>query len=200
MPLLRFSDNLLQHTCIIFLKGLHKFEIVHKTCSIFCLGCSSPLKYIFAFFVLSMKLHQQQWPSYGSTEGRYVPRAPLLGYAKRGFLAFSALVSKVGVPFLLLTQGTASSSYVTGQQKQIHSQCGGLPQIHKGNLRPPILPSVLMASSAIGLKLGVFKFLPTALTETNTKQMHLRSLHTVRCFMCVYLHAPTTVDASDICT
>ena len=55
-----------------------------------------------------------------------------------------------------------------------------LSQIYKGDPRPRILLCV-MASSAMGLKLGVFKFLPT--THAKTNAMHPRSLHAVQRFM-----------------
>ena len=58
----------------------------------------------------------------------------------------------------------------------------------------------VMASSAKGLKLGIFGFLPTTHAKTNTKQMRPRSSHTVRCFTHVYLHAQTAVDEGDIRT
>ena len=38
----------------------------------------------------------------------------------------------------------------------------------------------------MGLKLGVFGFLPTTLAKTHTKQMLPRSSRTVQCFICVY--------------
>ena len=62
-----------------------------------------------------------------------------------------------------------------------------------------ITPRV-MASSAMGLKFGVFRFLPATHAETNAKQTRPLSLGAVQCFMSVYLHAQTTVDAGDICT
>ena len=46
-----------------------------------------------------------------------------------------------------------------------------------------------MASSAMGLKLGVFGFLPTTHAKTNAKQMRERSSRAVRRFTRVYLHA-----------
>ena len=55
-----------------------------------------------------------------------------------------------------------------------------------------------MASSAMGLKLGVFGFLPTTHAKTNAIQMRPRALRAVRRFMRVYLHAKTAVDAGDI--
>ena len=58
----------------------------------------------------------------------------------------------------------------------------------------------VMASSAMGFKLGVFKFLPTTHTKTNTIQMRPWSLRSVRRFTWVYLHAQTAVDAGDIRT
>ena len=68
-----------------------------------------------------------------------------------------------------------------------------------GDPRPRIPPRV-MASSAMGLKFGVFGFLPTTHAKTNTKQMLSRSLRAVRRFMCVYLKGQTVVDAGDIRT
>ena len=44
-----------------------------------------------------------------------------------------------------------------------------VPQLYKGHPRPHIPPRV-MVSSALGLKLGVFGFLPTTHAKTNTKQ------------------------------
>ena len=43
LPFLSFSDNLFKDAYIIFQKSVDNFEIVHKTCSIFGLGCSTPL-------------------------------------------------------------------------------------------------------------------------------------------------------------
>ena len=53
-----------------------------------------------------------------------------------------------------------------------------------------------MASSAMGLKLGVFGVLPTILA--NTKRMDSRSSHAVWRFMRLHLHAQTAVNAGDI--
>ena len=78
------------------------------------------------------------------------------------------------------------------------NECLWNPQIYKGDLRPCIPPRV-MALSAMGLKLRAFGFLPTTHAKTNAKQMHPQSWCTVQCFMCVYLHAQTIVDAGDIC-
>ena len=57
-----------------------------------------------------------------------------------------------------------------------------------------------MVSSAMGLKLGVFRFLLTTHASTNTKQMRRQSLQRRVAFSRVYLHAQTAVDAGDICT
>ena len=56
------------------------------------------------------------------------------------------------------------------------------------------------ASSATGLKMGVFRFLPTTHAKTNAKQMSPRSSRTVRRFTRFHLHAKTAVDAGDIRT
>ena len=69
--------------------------------------------------------------------------------------------------------------------------------MYRGDSRPPIPPCV-MASSAMGLKLGVFRFLPTTHTKTNAIQMRPRSLCAVQRFTHVYLHAKTTVDTGNI--
>ena len=66
--------------------------------------------------------------------------------------------------------------------------------MYMGDSRPPISPCV-MVLSAVGLKLGVFRILPTKHAKTNTIQMRPRSLHVLPRFMRVYLHAKTTVDA-----
>ena len=55
------------------------------------------------------------------------------------------------------------------------------PQIYKGDPRLRIPPRV-MASSATGLKLGVFGFLPTTQAKTNAKTMRPRSLRTMQHF------------------
>ena len=74
------------------------------------------------------------------------------------------------------------------------------PQIHiQGDSRPRITPRV-MASSAMGLQFGVFRFLPATHDKTNAKQTRPLSLGAVRCFMSVYLHTQTTVDTGDIRT
>ena len=49
-------------------------------------------------------------------------------------------------------------------------------QVYKGDPRPHIPPCV-MASSALGLKLDVFRFLPITHVKTNAKTMCLQSLH-----------------------
>ena len=75
-------------------------------------------------------------------------------------------------------------------------------QIYKGDPRPHIPPCVI-ASSAMGLKLEVFRYLSTTHAKKkekekkNVKQICPRSLCIVRRFTCVYLHAQTTVDAGD---
>ena len=74
-----------------------------------------------------------------------------------------------------------------------------IPQIYTGDNRPPISPHVI-AFSTMGIKLGVSGFLPTTQAKTNAIQMRPQSLGTVWCFMRVYLHAKTAVDASDIRT
>ena len=58
--------------------------------------------------------------------------------------------------------------------------------------RPPIPPRV-MAWSAMGLYLGIFRFL-------HGKQMRFLSWRVVRRFTLVCLHAQITVHASNICT
>ena len=58
-----------------------------------------------------------------------------------------------------------------------------IQQIHKGDCRPHILPH-LMAWSAMGLKLGFFRFLPTTHAKTKAKSMCLQSLHLMQYFMC----------------
>ena len=72
-------------------------------------------------------------------------------------------------------------------------------QIYKGDPRPRIPPRV-MASSAIGLKLGVLGFLPT----NTQKQMQNKWVHDLRAPCSVlrqfYLNAQTLVDAGDIRT
>ena len=65
-----------------------------------------------------------------------------------------------------------------------------------GDPRPPVSPCV-MASSAMGFKLGVFGFLPTTHAKTNAKQMCPQTSRAVRRFMHVCLHAQTAVDAVD---
>ena len=51
----------------------------------------------------------------------------------------------------------------------------------------------VMASSAMGLKLGVFGFLPTTHAETNANKMHPQSMRAMWLFTHVYLHAQTPV-------
>ena len=75
----------------------------------------------------------------------------------------------------------------------------GSPQIQGRS--EPVIPPRIMASSAIGVQLGVFGFLPTTHAKTNAKQMRrTQSLHAMRHFTYVYLHAQTTVDATDLYT
>ena len=60
-----------------------------------------------------------------------------------------------------------------------------------------------IASSAMGLKLGVFVFLlVTAHAKTNAKQIYTSTIFArhVERFTCVYLHAQTAVDAVEIQT
>ena len=64
----------------------------------------------------------------------------------------------------------------------------------------PLIPPRVVTSSAMGLELGVFGFLPTTYVKTNATQMRPRSLRAVRRFTRVYLHAQTAVDAGDIRT
>ena len=72
-------------------------------------------------------------------------------------------------------------------------------QIYTGDSRPPIPPCV-MALSAMGLKLGGLRVLPTTHAKMNTKQMHPQSSRTVRHFTFVYLHTQTAVDVGGIRT
>ena len=58
----------------------------------------------------------------------------------------------------------------------------------KGDPRPRIPPRV-MTSSAVGLKLRVFRFLPTTHAEANVNKMRPRPSRAVRWFTGVYLHA-----------
>ena len=70
----------------------------------------------------------------------------------------------------------------------------------RGDPRPCIPPRI-MASPAMGLKLGVFGFLPTTQTKTNTKQMQPWFLHAVQHFALVYkmyLRDQTAVDEGDL--
>ena len=62
------------------------------------------------------------------------------------------------------------------------------------------MPTRVMASSAMGLKLRGFGFLPTTQAKTNAQQMRPRSLRAVRHLTRVYLNAQTTVDGDDIRT
>ena len=48
-------------------------------------------------------------------------------------------------------------------------------------------------SSAMELKFGVFRFLPTTHAETNASKMRPRSSRTMQHFTCVYLHTQTAV-------
>ena len=52
----------------------------------------------------------------------------------------------------------------------------------------------------MGLKLGVFGFVPITHAKTYVKQMRPLSSRAVRLFTRVYLHAQTAVDAGDIRT
>ena len=54
-------------------------------------------------------------------------------------------------------------------------------QIYTRDPRPPI-PACVMASSATGLKLGVFGFLPTVHAKTHAKQMRPQFLYAVQRF------------------
>ena len=64
----------------------------------------------------------------------------------------------------------------------------------KGDPRT-FIPPCVMAWSAMELQLGVFGFLPTTHTETNTNKMCPRSSRAVRRFTHVYVHAQITVHA-----
>ena len=88
---------------------------------------------------------------------------------------------------------------VLARQRKPHKCAYSTDRYYKGDPRPRILPCV-MVSSAMGLKLGVFRFLPTTHAKTNAKQTRPRSLGVVRRFTRAYLHAQTAVDASDIRT
>ena len=68
-------------------------------------------------------------------------------------------------------------------------------QIYKGDSRPDMLPRI-MALLAMGLKLGIFGFLPTTNTPTNASMTF--SYHAV--FQRVYFHTQTAVDTGDIHT
>ena len=57
-----------------------------------------------------------------------------------------------------------------------------------------------MASSAMGLKLGVFGFLPMTHAKSNAIKKGPQSSSAMRHLTCVYLHAQSTVNAGDICT
>ena len=72
-----------------------------------------------------------------------------------------------------------------------------ISQIYTRDPRPPILPRV-MESSAMRLKLGVFRFVPITHAKINAKQMRPRSSSAVQRFLCVYLHIWTAADAGDI--
>ena len=67
------------------------------------------------------------------------------------------------------------------------------PQIYKENPRPGI-PPLVVTSSAMGIKLGVFGFLPT----THAIQVQNKCVHDLRApcsiIMHIYLHAQTAVD------
>ena len=58
--------------------------------------------------------------------------------------------------------------------------------------RTPIPPRV-MASSAMGLNLGVFGFLPTTHAKANAKQMRSQSLRAARLLVCDCFHAQPAV-------
>ena len=63
-----------------------------------------------------------------------------------------------------------------------HSYTREIPDlVYWGDPRPCILPQV-MASSAVGAQIRVFRFLPTMHPQTNTKLMYPRYLHGVRRF------------------
>ena len=66
------------------------------------------------------------------------------------------------------------------------------PQIYTRDPRPP-LPLCVMASSAMGLNLGVFVFLPTMHAKTDAKPMHPQSSCAMRRFM--HVLSQTAVDA-----
>ena len=51
-----------------------------------------------------------------------------------------------------------------------------------------------------GAQFGVSMFLLTTHAKTNANQMCSQSSHTIRFFMCVFLHAQTAVYACNICT
>ena len=71
--------------------------------------------------------------------------------------------------------------------------CRAGPQIYKGDPRPRISPCV-MVSSAMGLKLGAFGFLPT--TRKNNRETNASTIFMLR----AVFHTQTAVDASDTCT
>ena len=66
--------------------------------------------------------------------------------------------------------------------------------------RSQTLSPCVMALSAMGLKLGIFRLSPTTHAKTKAKQMPSWSLRTLRGFTCVDLHTQTAEDASDIRT
>ena len=72
-------------------------------------------------------------------------------------------------------------------------------QIYKGDPRSRI-PPLVMALSAMGLKLVVFGFLPTTHAKTEAKQMCSLNLCAPCSVLCMlnYLHAQTVVDVGDI--
>ena len=73
-----------------------------------------------------------------------------------------------------------------------------IPTEYTGHPRP--IPSHVMVSSAMGLKLGVFRFLPTTHAKAHTKQIHSWSLRAMQHFTRVYLHVQITADRGGIRT
>ena len=71
------------------------------------------------------------------------------------------------------------------------------PQIYTRDSRPPIPPHE-MASSVMGLNLGVFRFLPTTHPKVNVQQMRSRSLCAIQHVALVCLHARIAVHAGNI--
>ena len=63
----------------------------------------------------------------------------------------------------------------------------------------PRTPSRVMASSAMGLKLGNFRFLPTTHLKT-AQNKFAHDLRAMQPFRHVYLHTQTSVDADDMNT